>query len=89
MSTDDFRTSILDSALNYERRMTMGTRRILDSSVLSRRRVTLPTPVMSYNTNANTKARALTSTLQLAQLTEQSLQPTVCSGLDPRPAGND
>nr|CAD7201904.1 unnamed protein product [Timema douglasi] len=46
------------------------------------------TPVMRYNTNSNTKARALTSTLQLAQLTEQSL-PTVCSGLDPRPAGND
>nr|CAD7266163.1 unnamed protein product [Timema shepardi] len=48
-----------------------------------------PPHVMSYNTISNTKARALTSTLQLAQLTERSLQPTVCSGLDPRPAGND
>nr|CAD7193740.1 unnamed protein product [Timema douglasi] len=48
-----------------------------------------PPPMMSYNTNSNTKARALTSTLQMAQLTERSLQPTVCSGLDPRPAGND
>nr|CAD7400333.1 unnamed protein product [Timema poppensis] len=42
-----------------------------------------PPPVMSSNTNSNTRARDLTSTLQLAQLTERSLQPTVCSGLDP------
>nr|CAD7416783.1 unnamed protein product [Timema poppensis] len=34
-------------------------------------------PVMSCNTNSNTKARALTYTLQLAQLTERSLQPTI------------
>nr|CAD7432898.1 unnamed protein product [Timema monikensis] len=48
-----------------------------------------PTLVISYNTNTNIKVRALTSTLQLSQQTERSLQPTVCSGLDPWPAGND
>nr|CAD7259202.1 unnamed protein product [Timema shepardi] len=35
VSTDDFRTSIIDSALKYEQRMTLSMGRFLDSSVVS------------------------------------------------------